>query len=291
MQIINPFEIEINHNTGLSKDEKTALREKIASLGTEEGDFPHKEFELLQKYGFLNSVLPEEYGGNSAEICGGITAILQNLMTIGSIDLSLGRLYEGHLNALLLIDLYGSKSQQSTYFEDAAAGHIFGIWNTDLPPSPVQLTEDKLGFILTGKKIFCSGGLSIQRPIITAHAGGKVQMLVIHTEDLDSNSEDRKSWNPLGMKSSRSFTIDFYGYSPNSIQYLGKPDKYMREPHFSTGAARFAAVQLGGAQAIARAAFAHLLKLGRNEDAIQKQRMGKITLLLESGCNWIRETW
>ncbi len=50
--------------------------------------------------------------------------------------LPLGRLYEGHLNALRLIVLYGSPDQTAQAAADARAGHMFAVWITEDPDSP-----------------------------------------------------------------------------------------------------------------------------------------------------------
>ena len=67
--------------------------------------------------------------------------LLRVLAAIGRGNLSVGRIYEGHVNALLLIRRFGTPSQQK-YFETAATGGaLFGVWNTDQPASPVQMED------------------------------------------------------------------------------------------------------------------------------------------------------
>lgn len=290
MQFENFSDIELKPQSGASSTDNDLVRQVRASVRDRpEGDFPRAAFDLLTEYGYMTAVLPEDYGGDPRGSDGGSISMLDRLMKVGTMDLSLGRLYEGHINALHLIGLYGAKEQRDTYFAEASAGHIFGVWNTDLPPDPVRMNRGAHGCALRGKKIFCSGGLGIQRPIITAYTAGVPQMILVHTENMDREREDIDSWNPLGMKSSRSFCMDFSGYSVPDGGFLGRRGHYLQEPHFSTGAARFAAVQLGGAEAMAEAAFTHLITLNRHTDAVQQQRMGEIAILLESGRNWIRE--
>ncbi|MEH6408218.1 MAG: acyl-CoA dehydrogenase family protein, partial [Leeuwenhoekiella sp.] len=50
---------------------------------------------------------------------------------------------------------------------------------------------------------------------------------------------------------------------------------------------RFAAVQLGGAEAFANVTLEHLKKQERVEDTYQQTRIAKIAMLLESGRLWI----
>ncbi len=255
-----------------------------------ETEFPHNAFNILNSEGYLKKNIPKAYGGSALGLGKKTPQLLQLLTEIGRLDLSVGRLYEGHINALNLIDLYGNSAQKEQYYQDGLNGKRFGIWNTDAPENPVKLVKNGSKTEIFGKKLFCSGGLHMHRPIITAATASGPQMLIIHSEELDKLREDASSWNPLGMKASYSVTIDFSTYCPESIQFLGAPGDYSTQPHFSTGAIRFAAVQLGGAKALAQCTFDHLKKHKRDSDPYQRSRMGKMVVLLESGRNWLRET-
>lgn len=255
-----------------------------------ETEFPHNAFKALNSEGYLIKNIPTAYGGSSWGLGQKTPQLLQLLTEIGCRDLSVGRLYEGHINALNLMYLYGDSAQKEQYYQDVLDGKRFGIWNTDAPKNPVKLVENGSEDALFGLKLFCSGGLHMQRPIITATTASGPQMIIIHSEELDDLREDASSWNPLGMKASYSVTIDFSTYVPKSIQLLGAPGDYSTQPHFSTGAIRFAAVQLGGAKALAQCALDHLKKHNRDGDPHQQTRMGEMVISLESGRNWLRET-
>ena len=255
-----------------------------------ENEFPINAFETLHSAGYLKKNLPKNYGGSAWGMGQNSPKLLKLLSEIGRRDLSVGRLYEGHINALNLIERYGDAAQKELYFKDAQDGKRFGIWNTDAFENPVKLVKNGSNYELFGSKIYCSGGLHMQRPIITAATPEGMQMVIIHSEELDRLREDASSWNPLGMKASYSVTIDFSTYCPKSIQLLGAPGDYATQPHFSTGAVRFAAVQLGGAEAMAKCAIDHLKKYRRENDPHQLARLGEMTILLESGRNWLRET-
>ncbi len=254
-----------------------------------ETEFPHNAFKALNSEGYLIKNIPTAYGGSSLGLGQKTPELLQLLTEIGRRDLAVGRLYEGHINALHLIDLYGDSAQKERYYQEVLDGKRFGIWNTDAPENPVKLVKNGTKNELFGLKIFCSGGLHMQRPIITAATAAGPQMVIIYSEELDNLREDASSWNPLGMKASYSVTIDFSTYCPTTIQLFGAPGDYSTQPHFSTGAIRFAAVQLGGTKALAQCALMHLKKHNRDGDPNQRIRMGKMLILLESGRNWLRE--
>ena len=85
------------------------------------------------------------------------TGVLQVLRRIGAYSLSMGRIYEGHVNALLLLNQYGSAQQKQLYFAQAKAGLFFGVWNSEIPTEKLQIEAQQKHWVLNGAKIFCSG--------------------------------------------------------------------------------------------------------------------------------------
>ena len=269
------------------------LREhKKIFLGLEDDDrkFPEDAFNLLKKLDLLTITLPAHYNGKELGLNKGNAQLLQILREIGKQDLSVGRIYEGHINALLLIAKYGNEAQKNRYFQDAQNGKLFSVWNTQRKFEGVHLEQTKDGVQLKGSKIFCSGALHIDRPVITAKTKKGWQMIIVETENNKQLKDDFSLWKPLGMKASVSSRIDFTGVRIEDIHMLGKRDHYSKQPYFTGGSIRFAAVQLGGAEAIADAALAHLKKLKRTDDPYQKMRLGKIAILLEQGRLWLEKS-
>ncbi|WP_031428569.1 acyl-CoA dehydrogenase family protein [Flavimarina sp. Hel_I_48] len=263
---------------------------EIEAAAPIEGKFPKEQLEILGKCGLMKAIIPEEYGGEGIGMLKNTAAFLNILKVIGTLDLSLGRIFEGHFNTLFIIALYGSEESKQYYFDKALKSEFFGVWNTDQFNDPVRM-ENKGNFhALKGKKIFCSGGRSIQNALISTFNGGVPQLLVVHLDDLDAGAEDTSSWNPMGMCSSVSTTINFDGYTLENIQLIGNPGDYFKEPYFNTGSVRFASVQLGGAFSMASSAISHLTSLGRHNDTIQKARIAQIAIALESGDQWIQKT-
>jgi alkylation response protein AidB-like acyl-CoA dehydrogenase len=113
-------------------------------------------------------------------------------------------------------------------------------------------------------------------------------MIVLHMEDMKLD-EDYTYWRPMGMKASVSCRFDFTGIVVNNSQLLGQAEDYEREPDFSGGAARFAAVQLGGAEAAIQVALNHLLKFDRTNDPNQLRRIGELAILQKRGRIWLEK--
>ena len=255
-----------------------------------EGGFPSQEFKWLHEAGLLTAALPVAEGGAGLGEPAALGLLLEVLRHVGRGNLAVGRLFEGHVNALLLIAEFGTPEQQQRYAADARAGHLFGVWNTEDPAHGVQLEErGKDGFVLKGAKTFASGSGHVTRPLLTAALpnGGGWQMLVLPA-DTQPPVLDRRFWRPLGMKATASFRADLTGLEIKATDLIGSPNSYYRQPQFGGGAVRFAAVQLGGAEAVYDETRRFLRALGRTDDPYQRQRLGQMALLLETGRHWLR---
>ena len=272
---------------GPSISEKlTELDLFFKNIRVDEGSFPVKAFDHLRSLGLLLLNVPLRYGGMGIATDGDSAVLFKILERIGFHDLSVGRIFEGHVNAVRLIEDFGSEEQKRSYFEDCHRGMLFGVWNSELPDEPLQLMNTGSGYILKGAKIFCSGGTKVQRPIVTAGSPDGKQMIILDLAGQDLE-EDYTYWRPIGMKASVSCRLDFSGTEVDKGQILGRVGDYGQEPAFSGGAVRFAAVQLGGAEAAVHHALRHLVKLRRTEDPHQIVRMGRLSILLERGKIWL----
>ncbi len=214
-------------------------------------------------------------------------AQLDRLRAMGRSSLPLGRLYEGHVNALQLVAAFGTPAQQRRACGDAAANKLFGVWNTDAA-DPVRLVTKGNESRLTGAKFFASGAGFVERPLITARReDGGVQMIVLPLDDGGTDRTDPSGWTPLGMRASASGRIDLTDLVVAPRDLLGGPGDYHRQPWFSGGAIRFLAVQLGGAEALGDLFRTHLKTHGRGGDPYQKARLGHIAVALETARLWL----
>jgi len=265
-----------------------------AAPGTDyEGAFPEAAFAWLADAGLLSITLP----GHDLDFSWGQTArLLRLLKQVGAANLAVGRVYEGHINALYLIHLFASPAQRDRWFNDVRNhNHLFSVWNTQAGDGiNIHETDTSGGpvFRLSGCKTFCSGAGWVQRPLITGalHATDRQgwQMAIVPTERVSPIAEDGRFWQPLGMRASASFKLDFTGVELTEADLLGQPDRYFQQPYFSGGAIRFAAVQLGGAEAIVHETRRFLRSMNRTDDVLQQTRLAEMAYLLESGNQWLR---
>jgi alkylation response protein AidB-like acyl-CoA dehydrogenase len=249
-----------------------------------------REFGWIREAGLLAVVLPKTEGGLGWGSEPGTWALLLRLLKIiGRGNLSVGRIFEGHVNALQLVLQWGTAEQIRAASQDIRQGCLFGVWNTEAPGDGVSLHRipGRKCLRLQGAKTFASGASLISRVFVNAIGpDGGWQMCLVPLDSV-CVKKDANSWNPIGMQGSDSIRVDFTDVEVRPEALLGKPNDYTLEPWFSGGAIRFAAVQLGGAEAVAEAARAFLRELGREDNPHQAMRAGEIAALVETGNLWL----
>ncbi|GAB2532971.1 acyl-CoA dehydrogenase family protein [Spirosoma aerophilum] len=273
-------------------DQINTLLKQIADVAAQTDDdksFPEKAFGWLADAGFLEITLPGRQLDYQLPKTG---PLLSWLKRVGAANLAVGRVYEGHINALNLIDIYATKEQKKGWYADVTQqARLFSVWNTQAVDGVKIHSIGNGRYQLEGSKTFCSGSGFIERPLVTGQLLGAPkqgwQMCIIPTERVRPIPQDDSFWQPLGMRASISYKLDFTGVELDEQDLLGQPDDYYRQPYFSGGAIRFAAVQLGGAEALFEATRNFLASMGRMDDSFQRTRLAEMACLIESGNQWI----
>ncbi len=208
------------------------------------------------------------------------------LRAAGADDLAWGRLYEGHVNALQLIGRLGNDEQRGLARDDAGAGRLFGVWNTEADDGVTIAATDADGVTLTGRKTFASGAGRVARAIISAARPDGASQLLVVPMDRVAVTVDRSFWRPYGMEDSDSFAVDFTGVHVGARDLLGAPDAYARSPWFTAGASRFVAVQTGALERLVADFGAFLVRRKQSDDALQLERLGESAVDAQSAVLW-----
>ncbi len=265
---------------------------KEASVTDRTDSFPAETFKKLAETGLLQAVFPVKHGGAGLGVEGATTVELLTLLkSFGYGNLVVGRVFEGHFNAAQLIGEYGTARQiEKIAFDAVKENHIFGVWNTEAGDG-VKISPTGSGkFRLAGAKTFATGVGYVNRPIVTGRTvSGGWQMFVVPLDQVETSVDD-SFWRPLGMQSSRSFRVDFTGVEISENEVIGAPDDYYRQPFFSGGAIRFAAVQLGAAELLFDLTRSFLRELNRTDDTFQQMRLGETAIALESGNLFLKKS-
>lgn len=268
---------------------------KIGTLSLEEAantdavdSFPEKTLYQIKSSNLLTACIPKIYGGQDLGLKPGTnSALLSILKYIGSGNLVMGRVLEGHMNAQILINQFGTDDQIEYFAQQAFAGKLFGVWNTQANDGTVLSLQKDGSHFLDGTKTFATGTDYVSFPIVTAKlADDSWQMFAVPIDKVNAKS-DASWWQPLGMRASRSFKMTFENTPIPAENLVGEPDQYYEQPGFSGGAVRFAAVQLGAAEMLLTETRNYLQNLKRTDDPYQKMRLGQMSIAVESGNQWL----
>ena len=215
--------------------------------------------------------------------------LLRLLYRTGREDLPLGRLFEGHVDALQIVSRYATDHQRAILTDAAAGGAAFGVWNADLTGEPLRIEEARL----FGGKSFASGAGILSHALVTLDVEGGRQLVLL---DLARTPPaiDRSFWSVVGMQRSETHIVRWDGAAIAPDHLIGAPGDYLREPWFSGGALRFAAVQAGGIAALVDHVRDHLVGTGRAGDPHQAGRLAQLYALAESAAGAVRsaaEEW
>jgi alkylation response protein AidB-like acyl-CoA dehydrogenase len=249
----------------------------------EDGAYPAADVAALHEAGLITAVLPEKYGG--AGLSG--LSLSDVLRSIGSGSLPLGRLFEGHVNALELVLRYGNPQRVDLVVEETRAGKLFSVWNTD-DSNGLRLIHRHGRSWLEGRKVLASGAGHIQRPLVTATDENGRRLMVLPKLGAPDRA-DLSGWRAQGMRASATGTVDFTGVEIEPIEIVGRDGDYERQPWFSVGAWRFAAVHLGGMERLFDLLRRHLQETNRGQDPHQVARLGAAAMAIETARLWVAQ--
>ena len=253
-----------------------------------DNQFPVETFARLAQAGLLAVNLPVEFGGAGLGLNIGATAVLLRVLKIiGSGNLAVGRVFEGHINALQLLAAHATPEQMRVVAADVIEKRkLFGVWNTEAADG-VKIVETAGKFQLSGAKTFASGAGFVERPVVNAAWPDKTWQMTVVPMDAVQTATDENWWRPLGMRATRSHKVDFANVELQAADLIGAPNVYYQQPWFGAGAIRFAAVQLGGAESLFDLTRAYLRELKRTDCQIQQQRVGEMAIAIEAGNLWL----
>lgn len=249
--------------------------------------YPLESVETLRAAGLHRLFAPPESGGESfADARAENTALLDVLRLIGRADLSLGRIFEGHVNALKLFAWCGSAAQKASLTLSLRDGAFYGVWATEPPPG-VVLARDGQGWVLSGAKAFATGAGGLAHAVVTARREDGVAQLVVVPANLPGRA-DLSGWRVRGMRATVSGSYDLTGLTPDDAHLLGGPGDYGGEPRFTAGAWRFLAVQLGGVEGLLAETRSAMSDTVRG-DPLQRVKFAEAVAAARTAYLWVRE--
>ena len=264
-----------------------AISARAAALDAD-GAFPDEDVAALDAEGLLRAPLSGGDGAGWGTTPEGAAPLSAALRLVGRASLPLGRIFEGHVNAVRLVLRRGNAAQAQRAARDLrAGGHLFGVWNTDPPGGEPPLTLHD--GVLKGRKVLCSGAGRVARALVTARGAAAPdappRMVLVRLRP--DERADLSGWTAQGMRASATGAVDFTGLRVEPADLIGEPGDYALEPDFSGGAWRFAAVHCGGIEAVLGALRDHLRRTGRGADPHQAARLGQAAIAAETARLWV----
>lgn len=161
------------------------------------------------------------------------------LADIAATDVVLGRLAEGHVDALRILHEAGRRPYDGSY----------GVWASASGGTGLAATPADGGFLISGTMRFCSGAGILDRALVVAAAGEDKLLL-----DVDAHRPelviDRDSWPAVGMARSESFTIEVTDLFVATADVVGEPGFYLGRTGFAVGGIGVAATWLGAVRGL-----------------------------------------
>jgi len=199
------------------------------------------------------------------------TSVLETWTTLAGLgreDLTLGRLVEGHIDAVRILHEAGrTPIPGAVYGVWASASGGTGLTATAIGPanSPSEgafgaaqsnqaTTGGTGGWSVDGVMRFCSGAWFIDRAlvVISAEEGKLLADVDVRAAQAPGGPLTRRdeTWPAVGMDVTRSVDIEVRGLTLGPADVVAEPGFYLDRPGFTVGGVGVAAVWLGGAAGV-----------------------------------------
>lgn len=211
-------------------------------------------------------------------------SLVSALTTLGSVDLSIARAVEPHLDALNIL----SQARHDGHLDNrpAEAGSTWGVYAANPVGTSVVATPtaDQDQWTLSGRKFWCSLADRLSNALVSAPTeDGEQRLFAISLRD-PSVQVFLSDWKAHGLRDISTGTIAF---ERTAAAPVGPPGWYLDRPGFSWGGIAVSAIWFGGAAAIAGALWQAATR--RQPDQIALMHMGECDRLLYSALVCLRE--
>ena len=206
----------------------------------------------------------------------------QALAAVAQHDLALAKLYEGHTDALAIMNELGAEPRdiRSTW----------GMWAAEAPEGRALIDACRdWEVVLQGAKSWCSGASNLDHGLLTAwFADGRGPQLVRVAMNQAGVRSDAHGWKAVGMVGSDSINVTFENARG---ELVGAPGDYLFRPGFWQGGAGVAACWYGGALTLGQAlADATKKSPASARSAFRLASLGKVDLSLQATVAVLRDT-
>ena len=202
-------------------------------------------------------------------------ALVEGLLRVGLADIPLGRLVEGHVDALRILGQAGAEPRP---------GARYGVWASRSAGTGVAAVPEGDTLRLQGTIRFASGAGVIDRALVPVWLDADTHLLVdLAVDDLPV---DRSHWLASAMRVSQTHTVPVADVVVPAGDVVGGACFYLGRPEFLPGGVGVAAVWAGGLIRVLDVTVAMLT--GRPVSAAQDLRLGRARLQLVTALTVVR---
>jgi alkylation response protein AidB-like acyl-CoA dehydrogenase len=270
--------------------------------------FPAEDFVELHEAGLLGAAIPKSLGGLGLQPHSSDPFALW-MMTKGlaKADLSLARCWEGHVNAMTLIDGVGNRVQKRLWFRGVLeAGEIWSCWSGEpqklLPGQTARFgtTVERVngGYVVNGTKVFTTGSGSVNHAILLVstagpgaarHGTGNPDDLLMLVCDLPNPCVrfDSRWWDPVGMRATASHLAHFENLFVPDENRLGPSGAFFAGQWQTRFTPQYAASFLGAAEAAYDFALDVLSTPDRRMDPYVQHHVGHMAIGIDTAHLWL----
>jgi alkylation response protein AidB-like acyl-CoA dehydrogenase len=178
------------------------------------------ERDLLRKSGLLNVIIPAELGGWGMDW----PDTMKLVRLFARVDSSIAHLFGFQHLMLASVSLYGSEEQVERLFSETVRNQWF--WGNALNPldTRTSATPDMgVGFLVNGRKSFCSGATDSDMLIVSAIHSVDQKFMVAAIPSDRPGIRIHDDWDGIGQRQTDSGTVEFDAVPAGHEEFLRTP--------------------------------------------------------------------
>lgn len=210
--------------------------------------------------------------------------VLSAMATLGSVDLTLARVVEPHIDAQAILAQARATSRLGFGVEERQTWGVYAAHppgtRVDAVPSDADPGEP---WTLTGTKHWCSLADQVSHALLTATGPEGRQQLFALDLRADEVTVEMSKWKALGLRDVTTGTVAMDGVS---AQPVGEPGWYLNRPGFAWGGIVVASIWFGAAAALAGQVWAAAGR--RKPDQIALMHIGSCETAMDTALSSLR---
>ena len=270
--------------------------------------FPAENFDDLFARGLMAAPVAKKWGGlELAPAYGKVFTLWQMTREIAKADLSFARCWEGHNNAMLLLDAMATDAQKKRWFAGVTQkGARWAAWSGE-PQSKIPgqrggvgttVKKREGGYLVNGNKLFATSApgadwaillVSLVGPGGARDASSGEDHLLLLACDLadDSVSFDGGWWDPIGMRSTVSYKVNFNNTFIPQENCIGSIGQYISQGFQACFTPHYAASFLGAACGAYDYTVEYISSQNKQSDPYVQHNLATIHMNLETIELWL----